>query len=164
MVKAKPFSCLESWWWWRWWSWWWRWGWWWRWPWWSHSRWAEGSCHGPSVHFCWPRSLRPSQSHRFRCLRTFRLSRAYSLSMIFHGIFKIWVLFYSFCPSSRGDLLKAVRRLTLRWKLQILSYFYSFQSFQSIFGLYMMKQYVVKLRKLFPQFYTGFFVFDVTPW
>ena len=42
--------------------------------------------------------------------------------------------------------------------------FYSFQSFQSIFGLYMMKQYVVKLRKLFPQFYTGFFVFDVTPW
>ena len=25
-----------------------------------------------------------------------------------------------------------------------------------------MKQYVVKLRKLFPQFYTGFFVFDVT--
>ena len=63
-----------------------------------------------------------------------------------------------------GDLLKAVRRLTLRWKLQILSYFYSFQSFQSIFGLYMMKQYVVKLRKLFPQFYTVFFVFDVTPW
>ena len=65
---------------------------------------------------------------------------------------------------SRGYLLRAVRRLTLRWKLQILSYFYSFQSFQSIFGLYMMKQYVVKLRKLFPQFYTVFFVFDVTPW
>ena len=64
----------------------------------------------------------------------------------------------------RGYLLRAVRRLTLRWKLQILSYFYSFQSFQSIFGLYMMKQYVVKLRKLFPQFYTVFFVFDVTPW
>ena len=63
-----------------------------------------------------------------------------------------------------GYLLRAVRRLTLRWKLQILSYFYSFQSFQSIFGLYMMKQYVVKLRKLFPQFYTVFFVFDVTPW
>ena len=66
--------------------------------------------------------------------------------------------------SNRGYLLRAVRRLTLRWKLQILSYFYSFQSFQSIFGLYMMKQYVVKLRKLFPQFYTVFFVFDVTPW
>ena len=65
---------------------------------------------------------------------------------------------------SRGDLLRAVPWLTLRWKLQILSYFYSFQSFQSIFGLYMMKQYVVKLRKLFPQFYTGFCVFDVTPW
>ena len=63
-----------------------------------------------------------------------------------------------------GYLLRAVRRLTLRWKLQILSYFYSFQSFQSILGLYMMKQYVVKLRKLFPQFYTGFCVFDVTPW
>ena len=63
-----------------------------------------------------------------------------------------------------GYLLRAVRRLTLRWKLQILSYFYSFQSFQSIFGLYMMKQYVVKLRKLFPQFYTVFFGFDVTPW
>ena len=47
-----------------------------------------------------------------------------------------------------GYLLRAVRRLTLRWKLQILSYFYSFQSFQSIFGLYMMKQYVVKLRNL----------------
>ena len=59
----------------------------------------------------------------------------------------------------RGYLLRAVRRLTLRWKLQILSYFYSFQSFQSIFGLYMMKQYVVKLRKLFPQFYTVFFCF-----
>ena len=55
-----------------------------------------------------------------------------------------------------GYLLRAVRRLSLRWKLQILSYFYSFQSFQSIFGLYMMKQYVVKLRKLFPQFYTVF--------
>ena len=65
---------------------------------------------------------------------------------------------------NRGDLLRAVPWLTLRWKLQILSYFYSFQSFQSIFGLYMMKQYVVKLRKLFPQFYTGFCVFDVTPW
>ena len=60
---------------------------------------------------------------------------------------------------SWGYLLRAVRRLTLRWKLQILSYFYSFQSFQSIFGLYMMKQYVVKLRKLFPQFYTVFFCF-----
>ena len=35
----------------------------------------------------------------------------------------------------RGYLLRAVRRLTLRWKLQILSYFYSFQLFQSIFGL-----------------------------
>ena len=35
----------------------------------------------------------------------------------------------------------------------------TFQSFQSIFGLYMMKQYVVKLRKLFPQFYTVFFCF-----
>ena len=44
--------------------------------------------------------------------------------------------------STWGYLLRAVRRLTLRWKLQILSYFYSFQSFQSIFGLYMMKQYV----------------------
>ena len=63
-----------------------------------------------------------------------------------------------------GDLLRAVPWLTLRWKLQILPYFYSFQSFQSIFGLYMMKQYVVKLRKLFSQFYTGFCVFDVTPW
>ena len=39
-----------------------------------------------------------------------------------------------------GYLLRAVRRLTLRWKLQILSYFYSFQSFQSIFRLCMMKQ------------------------
>merc|ERR1712240_915406 len=37
-------------------------------------------------------------------------------------------------------------------------FFYSFQSFQSIFGLYMMKQYIVKLRTLFPQFYTGFLV------
>ena len=36
---------------------------------------------------------------------------------------------------SWGYLLRAVRRLTLRWKLQILSYFYSFQLFQSIFGL-----------------------------
>ena len=35
----------------------------------------------------------------------------------------------------RGYLLRAVRRLTLKWKLQILPYFYSFQLFQSIFGL-----------------------------
>ena len=64
----------------------------------------------------------------------------------------------------RGDLLRAVPWLTLRWKLQILSYFYSFQSFQSIFRLDMMKQYIVKLRKLFSQFYTGFCVFDVPTW
>ena len=56
----------------------------------------------------------------------------------------------------RGDLLRSVPWLTLRWKLQILSYFYSFQSFQSIFRLDMMKQYIVKLRKLFSQFYLVF--------
>ena len=62
----------------------------------------------------------------------------------------------------RGDLLRAVPWLTLRWKLQILSYFYSFQSFQSIFGLYMMKQYVVKLWNTSFTGFTGFYVFDVT--
>ena len=71
------------------------------WPWWNHSHWAEGSYRELGGHSYSQRCPPPSQSHRFRCPRTCKISFMV-LSMDFlvkklvfktFRIFHIWIRF-----------------------------------------------------------------------